>query len=254
MVANIIAVLILAIPVVAQDFEPDRRPEEGLFLAMPINNGSFTAVSTSFTTAPTAGPSFPGQGVVPAGGGYYTVPYYNNNSAAPFSYADRAEWRTRPFTYSLWYRNTFTAFQQNTRLFGTGLWTGSADAGYVGIIDTGYSGAPYNKLTIHVDNGGNVTAWHSPEQSLGDWVWNHIVVTVDTSGSKAYLNGVLYSSVSGTFGTAATARTLYIGGANINSGGCDLDDIRVYAGRALTGEEVASLYHSGRSQQGDNQP
>lgn len=254
LIAAGVVLLALVLSADAQDFEPERRPEEGLFLSMPVNDGSFAPKSTSFTTNPNAGTSYAGTSVISSDGGYLSIPTYSLSGAAPYNYADRAEWRTRPLTMSLWYRNLFSVYQQNTRFFGNGGWSGSADIGYVNFMDTAFSGVPYNQFTVALGDGGNVTAYPGSTPSLGDGAWNHCAVVLDIGSARMYHNGALVSTMSGTFGTAATARTLYIGGANINSGGCDLDEIRIYAGKALSTAEIVSIYQSGRTGQGDNQP
>ena len=238
----------LAVPCVAQDFEPDRRPEEGLFLFLPIGEGVMQARSTHFTTAPTVAASYPGQTVTSTDGGHLSLSYYSSSGVAPYNYADRPEWRTRPLTMSVWYRNLYTGTGgENTRFFGNAKWSGSDNIGYVMFLDDGWTGhpAPYSNFIVGLGNGGALTAY-TDTAPAGD-TWRHLLVSVNNSGSaSAYIDGNLLGTLPGTFCTAATAFPLYIGGSNVNTGGCDIDDIRVWAGRSLSASEAYAVYLAGR--------
>jgi prepilin-type N-terminal cleavage/methylation domain-containing protein len=78
----------------------------------------------------------------------------------------------------------------------------------------------------------------SPRPSTG--IWHFYVYTFDGSYLKAYLDGVMVSSVTQTISMKVDSNPVRIGGGNVYFGGT-IDDVRIY-NRALSDSEIKALY------------
>ena len=260
LIAAGVVLLALVLSADAQDFDPERRPEEGLYFSLPFNNGSTTPVA-QLSTAPTAVGT-----MLITGNGTLLFPDYLVNGGHCLWWADRPEWRTRPLTATCWYKNNWRAYMNNTRFFGT-VYYSSNTGGYWGFIDDAYNSTTEDYPTFVVGSGsplGNVQTV-MPYNGLVVGQWGFFALAVDASGTaRAYRNGVLLGIMTvNSFGSPNStdgARLLIGQGATgpnsigLNSGGCEIDDPRVYAGKALSADEIYAIYASGRTGQGDNQP
>jgi serine protease len=141
-----------------------------------------------------------------------------------------------PISVSAWFKTT-----QATR--------------YHGIINK-YTSASYSGYQIYLADG-NLYAWYFRDRANCVWdgarglnagivnngAWHHVVFTVDASGGKLFLNGVLKASRSwaGSAGATTTSQNLHFGrypGSKFFNG--LIDDVRIYA-RALAPSEISSL-------------
>ncbi len=91
-----------------------------------------------------------------------------------------------------------------------------------------------------------VGTWYGAKltSSLLANTWYHIACTYNGSSIKAYLNGSLEATTSASGGVASAGK-LYIGTGPSTWFNGSLDEVRIY-NRALSSDEVASLYNAGR--------
>jgi hypothetical protein len=78
----------------------------------------------------------------------------------------------------------------------------------------------------------------SPRPSTG--IWHFYVYTFDGSYLKAYLDGVMVSSVTQTISMKVDTNPVRIGGGNVYFNGT-IDEVRLY-NRALSDTEIKALY------------
>lgn len=241
MVAKIIALLVFSLPCVAQDFEPDRRPEEALYASLdfvagaPLNRGYLQTTPTVVGTSANLLVSSPFVSLL---GG---VGYRWNYSSAHYS---------RPFTAMVWARRTGQVYGHV--LCGT---AGALDGnGYtLGGWSLGAWPNYYPGLWAEVNTASAVANPAAPGSDYwGEWI--HLAVATDASTSRFFINGVLASSASTTAGNIG--RTGYTNlpmgvGAGFNSGGAlvlsafsDLADFRYFESRALSASEVYGIFVS----------
>ena len=110
------------------------------------------------------------------------------------------------------------------------------------------------KLNVGIGTG---EVWNDGQDIMPDGTWVHVGITVSATGSRVYLNGVLFSNNNPT-GTAAMTAPMNWNGCNfveIGSGGdsfaywnhkSDLsmyDEMRIFK-KALTTEEVLAIYNA----------
>jgi hypothetical protein len=95
--------------------------------------------------------------------------------------------------------------------------------------------------------GGGGAEFTGVDANFAQKQWNHIVGTWDNSTIKIYVNGVLGSGTDSFSGAMITEGCeLQLGDAfNNTSAGLDgkLDDVKIWAGKALTQEEVTAIYN-----------
>ena len=99
-------------------------------------------------------------------------------------------------------------------------------------------------------DGNFYTAVSSVEYSFGSIVvdaWCHLVVTVEGTTLKQYLNGALVATHT-SIGDSSTTEDLLFGNnfASSEAADCRLDNMALYD-RVLTAAEVTQLYNGGRS-------
>jgi hypothetical protein len=116
-----------------------------------------------------------------------------------------------------------------------------------------------NSSVFYIESSGNPTTFNYPGISHGSASayrnkWTHHVVTIDESGSKAYINGVqvgtkaqagLYASLAAqyTAGRSAIGRHWWSGGGATSTRFTGkIDDVRIY-NRSLSAAEVIQLHN-----------
>lgn len=156
-----------------------------------------------------------------------------------------------PLTISLWYNVSSIAVQETGNLFSK------------------YVSAAWNGFMVHTIGGttdGNIMypwyirsstnkvlglygeeAFHQPNYEINKWY--HFVYTVDNSGGKIFVNGVLIGTHSwtGEAGPSSNSFLWKIGGFYNHWFHGIIDDIGIW-NRALSQQEITGLYNSGQSQ------
>jgi hypothetical protein len=103
-----------------------------------------------------------------------------------------------------------------------------------------------NEFRFFIAGAGNAT-FSGVDANFAQKQWNHIVGTWDNSTIKIYVNGVLGGTTYAFSGAMLTdGCELLLGDAfNNTSAGLDgkLDDVKIWAGKALTQEEVTAIYN-----------
>lgn len=147
---------------------------------------------------------------------------------------------TNSFSYGLWVYVTATAGS-----FDMPLTKGGGSAGNPGYdMEFGAGG-----WTSYICDGDECdTASFSASPILNSWAHVMTVINRTAATHVVYVNGALVqtSGIAATFGSVSNTRAVNIGGSNVGSNPFlgKIDDVRVYS-RALTANEVSSLYNAG---------
>lgn len=146
-------------------------------------------------------------------------------------------------TYSVWFNATnipVGAVNSTSYLMSKG--SDNLATSWISYLDTGeISLRIYNTNTLN-----NAATVPSSQLSISTNQWYHATFTFDGTNAKAYINGVLISSVASTYTTFSNIYDLKFGRRH-TSGlpyffNGKLDDIGVW-NRALTAQEVTQLYN-----------
>lgn len=110
------------------------------------------------------------------------------------------------------------------------------------------SGTP--QLLFYRSRPGVTTAQADYTVTLGTSDWRHIVLTYDTTNLKGYVDGQLVAGPTAASGNGSSTASpgLGIGASKAGADFCStlMDDVAIFD-RALTADEVLSLYKSGNS-------
>jgi len=152
------------------------------------------------------------------------------------------------FTVELWVNPTAAPLNGNAPLVE---WN---DDTYWGVhLAVNYNGEPGNLYANVVDDGGG---WHfinSGGGALTSNIWQHVALTYDKASGVAvlYVNGAIAAQENlGSYTPRTAGRNLHIGRRVAPAGDADntfdglIDEVSLY-NRALSGDEIASIYNAG---------
>ena len=142
--------------------------------------------------------------------------------------------------------NNRTAFSMSYWFNLAQLNNGMSLVGQDNILETGYYTGPSRILVYHPTGTATVPL------TLGTNVWQHLLVTCNGTELKAYLNGVLTTTLTGNYALGNNGTTTRIGGNVVNLAGNSwlrgsIDEVRFYD-RVLNAAEIGVL---STSQYGD---
>ena len=110
-----------------------------------------------------------------------------------------------------------------------------------------------NEIFFGIRDSSGTENYVLPSTTLTTGVWHHIVGTYDKQYLRLYLNGDEIGSESSTLTLDSSSKNLSIGyndaGTKYFNG--DIDDVRLY-NRALSTDEISTLYHSSSYYNGTN--
>lgn len=242
----------LAVPCTAQDFEPDRRPEEGLSFAVTYDSGSH-ADSSYLALAPTlayyyvevTSSGVPGVASYSSGG--YRWPYNAAHRSSTFS---TSHW----VRFGTWRSNQWDKYLGNMYYLGV-----PGHYGDWGFLRDGST----RKTMFCMSNSANGFYYVIDSVIRSDDAWLHHAATFDGTNLRYYVNGVLQGT-SAFGGSRSTTTTPLAVGYWPNASGTSaatsehlrgqIDAVVFVAGRVWSAAEIMSQFQSGRTGQGDNQP
>lgn len=235
--------LLCAVAAFAQDFEPDRRPEAGLYLSVDSNKGTVTDVGYANATLTGAGsPVVTSKREISTVAGSYRLP-------ANAAFANPA------YTASCWfminssdassYFQVFSALS-NTETNGPSRWFGvtPSSSGKRALFGYVFRATPSSAL-VYYDSGTT---------KIVDFTWNHLCAVSNGSSLKLYLNGGLISTTAHNSATLTASTQPPHFGSYYSGTTPSIYTPALYrmvefrSGVALTDGEVYSLYVSTKAE------
>lgn len=228
----------------AQDFEPDRRPEEGMKYSLTFRDGS-KASSGYLTTTPTS-----------YGAAQVSRSSLVGDRATALYWATQdADFATKPFTASSWSKLTVAKLNENRYILAHGGFYSGNYQGVFAFWRSGYFGSPYVRASVYRQ------LYSYNPNTFVPLVWQHNAITDDGTTMRVYHDGVQVSSAAslayyqaayfyvGSEGTSATSAP--------SAGECfdgEITGVRILIGRAKTAAEVMSEFQTGPFNAQEQQP
>ena len=152
-------------------------------------------------------------------------------------------------SYSDGWSISFWAYHNNTAIGREWLWQ-IGESSSLGTCFVGTWESPWTNLWFKFGNGETSFYGTNTSQSIPNEEWFHIVATVNGTSQKLYYNGSLVSNVTKTNTIRNNNTTLTVGNDSGNSYPWDgsVDEVGIWS-RALSSDEVSTLYNSGNGLQ-----
>jgi hypothetical protein len=215
---------------------PGTTLKNGLISCWEFNEASGSSINDSFSSNTLSA------------GGTYTANQSGKIGTA-YSFASGYAYRSTktvsafPFTFSWWIKLNAGSINR--------IATNVSGANYYGVE----IGLDYNQCIVQFGNGGGSGSANRKSYQLAGTiatgVWHHVVVVVTKHGTFSYyLDNVQktgFSASGSASSTSFAAGGLYVGkpwGSSTSYANCTGDQVAFW-NRALTAQEVASLYNSG---------
>ena len=134
------------------------------------------------------------------------------------------------------------------------LWTNETRSGNMELIclNLVYTTTIYTNNSKNHFNSGNGSNWYGGFETQGSISlskWEHLATTLDSSGIKIFINGILDTTKSNNSIGASNYKTTFgakdSGGSVVNCYKGLIDDVRIYD-RTLSAAEVQALYNLGQ--------
>lgn len=247
MVSKIIIFILLSLSAAAQDFEPDRRPEQSSFMC-EFSDGTVTDHSGQASSYTLYGS--------PSSTQLTPVLTMSGGAGVYLGLSANDKYYTAPCTQMMWVRvqdvsRAYMVYSSHTSFSGAAasgsnsLYHDVSDNNFYFIGEVGTSGSLYYSTSI------SSSTMHAR--------WVHLAATFDGSIARFYLNGSQVYSLtrSSAVFRDATIRDFVFGGAtdrnNAHGSVSQFDSVRFFP-IVKSASEIMTVYQSGRTGQGDNQP